>query len=201
MGRAEGLSRTLLESAEGAGWKSPFTHEGKRAVDSPLPPSVRRWAARSREQVTNIGPYQHRTRSDKARSGLAQRVAVLETELSQLKERLQQAETAPLIQLVEAGRITEARQLVSLLLKASPSPRLEQWARVLAPPEASVAPAATGGTLARDNAWLRANAKDYAGRWVALRDGVLVDADASRVALHRRLEQTGELEGIAFARL
>lgn len=207
MGRAEELSRTLrLISGEGSGWKNPFTRAEARAVDAPLPPSVRQW----HELAPSLTAYkrcarqyrlEHESRADKTRSGLARRVTHLETELALLKERLRQSEAAPLVQLVEAGRVTEARQLVSLLQKASPSPGLEQWARVLAPPEVSAAPAATGSAMARDNAWLRANARDYAGQWVALRDGVLVGADASRVALHRRLEQAGELEGVAFARV
>jgi hypothetical protein len=205
MGRAEELSRVLLGSSEGSGWKSPFTRAGARVVDATLPPSVRHW----QELPPSFDTYkrarqylrEHESRTDKVGSGLARRVVLLEAEVAQLKERLQQSEAAPLVRLIEAGRVTEARQLVSLLLKASPSPRLEQWARVLAPPEVSVAPAATGSSMARDNAWLRANARDYAGQWVALRDGVLVDADRSRMALHRRLEQAGALDGVAFAHL
>jgi hypothetical protein len=48
---------------------------------------------------------------------------------------------------------------------------------------------------------LRAHSGEYAGQWVALRNGTLVGADVSRVALHRRLEQDGELAGITLVRL
>jgi hypothetical protein len=129
---------------------------------------------------------------------LERRVETLEAELAALKERY---ETGLVTHLLNTGHITEARQLVSLLLKVSPTPKLEQWARVLAPPTVREESVASGGSIARNNAWLREHARDYVGKWVALRDGVLVGEDADRVALHRRLEQSGQLEGVFFARL
>jgi hypothetical protein len=144
---------------------------------------------------------QRRSRSAQSRGGREQRIVALETENASLKEQLERATTAPVLNLLSAGRVSEARQLVNLLLKASPSPKLEQWARVLMPPVVRAEPSATGGAIARNNAWLREHAREYVGKWVALRDGVLVGEDPNRVALHRRLQQAGQLDGVFFARL
>jgi len=67
------------------------------------------------------------------------------------------------------------------------------------PPAVAVEP--QNDWIARNNAWLRAHRHEYRGNWVALRAGVLLGADTSRVALHRRLEKQAELAGAAFARL
>jgi len=128
-------------------------------------------------------------------------MTTLEAENASLKQQLDKTTTAPVLALLNAGRVIEARQLVSLLLKASPSPKLEKWARLLAPPVVRPGGPATGTGIASTHAWLRQHAGEYAGKWVALRDGVLLGADESRVALHRRLEQDGNLEGALFARL
>jgi hypothetical protein len=135
------------------------------------------------------------------REALEQRLATLEAENAALKEQLEKATTAPVLELLNAGRVNEARRLLSLLLKTSPSPTLEKWARIVAPPVARPAGPATGTRIASANSWLRQHAGEYVGKWVALRDGVLLDADESRVALHRRLERDGNLEGVLFARL
>lgn len=103
--------------------------------------------------------------------------------------------------LVAANRVEEARRLVQQLMGASPTPRLERWARVLAEPVVRVGSSATGLPFERNEAWLRRNAGAYAGKWVALRDGVLIGADEDRLALHRRLERSGDLDATLFARL
>lgn len=126
------------------------------------------------------------------------RITALEAENAALKSRLEEAPEAPIRTLLEAGRLAEARQLVALLLQATPSPRLEQWARLLAPPVVHSGGQATGNGMAGERQWLREHAKDYAGQWVALREGALLDADVSRVALHRRLQRSGALEGALF---
>jgi hypothetical protein len=103
--------------------------------------------------------------------------------------------------LVEADRVEAARRLVEQFMRTSPTARIQHWAHVLAPPVVRVAKEATGHSVARNNAWLREHSREYAGKWVALRNGVLLGADEDRIALHRRLEQRGELEGSAFAYL
>jgi hypothetical protein len=108
---------------------------------------------------------------------------------------------APIRTLLEADRITEARQLVELLLKASPSLQLEQWAQMLAPPVAHSGEQETGTGSSSARQWLRQHAKEYAGQWVALREGALLGANTSRVALHQSLQRSGALEGALFVRL
>lgn len=71
----------------------------------------------------------------------------------------------------------------------------------LLPPVPPVPMVPPNDWITRTNAWLREHKHEYRGRWVALRGGALLGADKSRVALHRRLEQSGELTGAAFARL
>ena len=127
--------------------------------------------------------------------------AAIKAELAQVKQRLERGETSPVVSLVEAGRITEARQLVALLTQASPTPALERWSQVIAQPVVHSEAQATGSSFARNAEWLRHNSEAHAGKWVALRDGTLVDEGASRVALQRRLEQANALEGITFVRL
>lgn len=128
--------------------------------------------------------------------GTADRIATLEAENAALKSRLEEALEAPIRTLLEAERLTEARQLVALLLKAAPSPRLERWARVIAPPVVHV-----GGQVMKDfgvRQWLREHAHEFTGQWVALREGVVLGANESRVVLHRKLQESGTLEGALF---
>lgn len=140
-------------------------------------------------------------RTETPRAKLESRVAALEKALAQVNQYLDRGVVAPVVSLVEAGCITEARQLVALLAKASPTPGLERWSQVLAPPVVHSEQQATGSPFARNAEWLRHNSEAHAGKWVALRDGTLVDEDASRVALQRRLEQANTLEGVTFVRL
>jgi hypothetical protein len=77
----------------------------------------------------------------------------------------------------------------------------EQLAKMLAPPVAHTVEEETSHWLTLNNAWLREHKHEYRGKWVALRAGVLLGAHESRVALHRQLEQRGELAGSAFALL
>lgn len=127
--------------------------------------------------------------------------AAIKAELAMVKECLARDVAAPVALLVEAGRIAEARQLVGLLTQASPGPTLERWSQVLAPPVVHSENQATGSPFARNAEWLRENSEAHAGKWVALRDGTLIDEDPSRVALQRRLEQSTALEGVTFVRL
>jgi hypothetical protein len=163
------------------------------------------------------------TETSATRADLRQRLARLEAELRATEAQLRTLDEAPngagrvnghrepspsddpgadqVRSLVAANRIEEARRLVQQLVERSPTPRLERWARVLAEPVVRVGSSATGLPFGRNEAWLRKNAEAYAGKWVALRDGVLVGADEDRVALHRRLERCGDLEATLFARL
>jgi hypothetical protein len=52
--------------------------------------------------------------------------------------------------------------------------------------------------LGRYKEWFAQHAQEYAGKWVALRDGGVVDSDPSRADLERRLEESQGLSGALF---
>ena len=138
------------------------------------------------------------------RDELQDRLTALELEFASLKNRqLEYDGIASLIHLLSAGKLDEARQLVCLLLQASPtSPsHLERWKMVLAHPKGQPTADATGGEIALNNAWLNEHAHKHTGKWVALRKGVLVGEDTNRVELHRRLQKDGQLNELFFAKL
>jgi uncharacterized protein (DUF885 family) len=209
MGRTEDLPEGPPVSTEAVtvSWEEVIART--QAPESSL--SLRRVTSET-EMVAGMALKLHRSREEQQqrrrsartetyRTKLEGRVAALEKELAQVKQRLERGVVAPVASLVEAGRINEARQLVALLTQASPALALERWSQVLAPPVVHSEQQATGSPFARNAEWLRQNAEAHAGKWVALRDGTLVDEDSSRVALQRRLEQANALEGITFVRL
>lgn len=51
-------------------------------------------------------------------------------------------------------------------------------------------------SFAENVRWLRLYSDAYAGQWVALRSGVLVDHDTSRKALQERLEARDDLRDL-----
>ena len=94
----------------------------------------------------------------------------------------------------EAGR---ARQLALEGAQHYPAhTELQRYARVLAPPTTQVVPAspASRASVKANGAWLHAQRTAYHGRWVALRDGVLVqDADAFEALVAAVGDTTGLL--------
>lgn len=52
--------------------------------------------------------------------------------------------------------------------------------------------------LGRYREWLAQRSQEYAGQWVALRDGEVLGSDVSRAALEHRLEESAGLEGAIF---
>jgi Arc/MetJ-type ribon-helix-helix transcriptional regulator len=73
---------------------------------------------------------------------------------------------------------------------------LQRYARVLAPPTARVLPASPGSrtSVKANGAWLQTHRTAYYGRWVALRDGVLVrDADSFEALVAGLDDTTGLL--------
>ncbi len=126
-----------------------------------------------------------------ARSALLPTAAqVITVVLKDLKVELQT--------LVGSGRVGAARAL----LAASSEGAELRWNKVLEPPSTSSRPK-TGGSDFKGNAeWLRRNRSSFAGMWVALAAGQLVDHDKSRLALHRRLEAAGKLvKGTLFTKV
>lgn len=215
MGRTENLPETPPVETETVtvSWEKVLAQTRATEFSSPL-----RMACSATGAVAGMASQLLRSRSHQqerrsARTGtprtkLEGRVAALEkenaairAELAAVKERLERNVASPVASMVEAGRIAEARQLVGLLAQASPAPSLDRWSQVLAPPVVHSENQATGSPFTRNAEWLRQNSEAHAGKWVALRDGTLVDEDPSRVALQRRLEQASALEGVTFVRL
>lgn len=99
--------------------------------------------------------------------------------------------------LVEEGRVPEARRIV-----AAGGEGLSDWASVLEPPRViGRRPARGRDDFDANVRWLRANADRFPGQWLALADGQLLGADASRLALHRKLESEGKLGSALFVKM
>lgn len=108
---------------------------------------------------------------------------------------------AELRELMEAGNVRGARQLLARFGVEEDHPRLGRWARALKPPVVRVGAPGSAPSIEKDAAWLRAHGREYFGQWVALRQGTFLGSDPSHLALHRDLERRDELEGAVFIRL
>lgn len=118
---------------------------------------------------------------------LAERLAKLEREVEALKAKER------VMHLVETGHWGAAR---TELEAAGPAPELEGLRKVLEPARVTIAGPASGKGLASTRRWLAANREAYRGKWVALRNGELVDSDRSHAALHDRLATQGDPAGL-----
>lgn len=96
-------------------------------------------------------------------------------------------------QLLARGRVQEAR-----LAAGGGAGSLS---RALQPPASELRPASGKGLFARNLAWLRLHRDEHVGKWVALYNGELVDSDASRVALQKRLGEHPNLEDTLFVQV
>jgi hypothetical protein len=103
-------------------------------------------------------------------------------------------------QLVENHRIMEARQRLFQANKAGIlSTTLKEWQQVLKEPQVSVKNKATGVGLNENYQWLKKNAQQFKGLWVALSKGVLIDSHDNLTTLRQTLEKSGKLtHDIAF---
>ncbi|MDM8548931.1 hypothetical protein QUF72_02590 [Desulfobacterales bacterium HSG2] len=103
--------------------------------------------------------------------------------------------------LIEAGGcVLEARRIVSKI-RPGVSEKLDYWKKVLAEPVARLSGPGSGGDMRKDMMWLENNADNYKGKWVALRDGVLLGSHESRAELRQILRQSGKLEKSFFVRM
>lgn len=103
--------------------------------------------------------------------------------------------------LIEAGGcVLEARRIVSKI-RPGVSEKLDYWKKVLAEPVARLAGPGSGGDMRKDMMWLENNADKYKGKWIALKDGVLIGSHESRPELRRTLEQSGRLSETTFFKL
>jgi Arc/MetJ-type ribon-helix-helix transcriptional regulator len=100
-------------------------------------------------------------------------------------------------QALETGEAGRARQLAVEGAHRYPGhAELQRYARVLAPPTTRVVPAspASRASVKANGAWLHTHRTAYRGRWVALRDGVLVrDADSFETLVAGLDDTTGLL--------
>lgn len=104
--------------------------------------------------------------------------------------------------LVESGRVREARRyLLDLRMSMEVRPEIAAWSQVLAEPVVVSEHDATGGDLGNNTTWLKQHTSEYQGRWVALKQGVLLGSHKSRVELHRHLKNAGKLSGAMFVRI
>jgi hypothetical protein len=103
-------------------------------------------------------------------------------------EKRSDKDWAQVIQLaLAAGAHLEARRLAMQAADRFPqNAALRQYARVLAPP-VNVARIAVQPGSALNMNWLRAHKETYLGKWVALREGELIDSAASLAELAARI--------------
>ena len=103
--------------------------------------------------------------------------------------------------LVQEGKVAKARTLLRELRgKFNDDPDVMAWTKILSLPRIlSQDRLGTASGLRKNYEWIENNGHDYQGKWVALRDGRLIGADVSRIALHNSLNH--ELRGITFAKL
>ena len=62
-------------------------------------------------------------------------------------------------------------------------------------------PASGRGDFHVNMAWLRENRESYMGKWVALRDGKLIDCDVSRKAMTERLLTNEDIRSMLFVKV
>jgi len=102
--------------------------------------------------------------------------------------------------LVENGQIEDARNVLSTV-QPGISGALDNWQRALSIPKAKLEKSSEGKNVKEDALWLRNNSEKYKGKWIALKNGILLGAHDSRVELRRTLKQTGRLSGSLFFRI
>jgi hypothetical protein len=108
-----------------------------------------------------------------AASGEAQTVAPPTDELEQRLAQLRG-------DISHGGRVPEAREAVKELEARWPEdPRVQNWARVLAPPRVIPTPEAHRHhrPLDRERAWLKQHAREYPGCWLAVYEDRLIAAN------------------------
>jgi hypothetical protein len=94
--------------------------------------------------------------------------------------------------LVEGSAVEEARSLAKELALAWPEhPRVQYWARVLAPPRVIGRSPATGYSLEREKPWLQRHAHEYPGCWIVLDGERLITADPDLVAARAAAKADG----------
>ena len=99
--------------------------------------------------------------------------------------------------LVEEGHVVEARKRIEAELRVGRGHELGVWAKLLELPSSTPQPRSGRGDFEANSAWLSEHRSDYQGKWIALRDGILMDSDTSFIALRNRLRDK-EIEREVF---
>ena len=102
--------------------------------------------------------------------------------------------------LVENGQIADAREVLSTIQPGT-STVLDNWQRALSIPKAKLDKSAGGENIKKDALWLQNNSDKHKGNWIALKNGILLGANESRVELRRSLKQAAKLPGTMFFRI
>ena len=102
--------------------------------------------------------------------------------------------------LVENGQIEDARDVLSTI-QPGISAALDNWQRALSIPKAKLDESSEGKNLKEDALWLQNNSVKYKGKWIALKNGILLGAHESRIELRHSLKQAGKLSGTVFFRI
>jgi hypothetical protein len=99
--------------------------------------------------------------------------------------------------LLENGNVDEARKMISFL-PSDTSGKADYWHKVLAVPNVMSGKKATGGNVRQDILWIQNNADSYKGKWVALKNGVLLGSHEKRADLHKILKKSDQLSDAMF---
>src|ERR1043165_6789755 len=92
---------------------------------------------------------------------------------------------------LEAGAHLAARRLSDEGAKLHPkSGELQKYARVLAPPQINSAEVPANPKRGANLEWLRAHSKEHKGKWVALKDGNLIETADSQKELIAKIGST-----------
>lgn len=173
--------------------RSASTERRKRGRLPPRSESVAGGAERGqgRPEAVHLG---FRLTSSAFPRGWARAAGSAEEEFARIEAELHRR--------MQSGDVGGARRLLAEFDPTTRAdPRLARWVRALTPPEVRVGSSGSTGSLEKNAAWLRKNATAHIGRWVALRDGELLESNPDHVALHRELERRGELLGVVFVRI
>jgi hypothetical protein len=107
---------------------------------------------------------------------------------------------AHLIRLIERDKVEGARAFVKALEGRWPDhPHVRHFAHVLAPPVARTVNGERLPPLDRERDWIRANATQYPGCWLALHGDRLIAADPSlKEVLARKRAEIGETPALLW---
>lgn len=105
--------------------------------------------------------------------------------------------------LVEASQIGKARQILSTIFQTpgEKSAALKYWRHVLEEPKVVATRLGSGDPVRKNIEWLQEHAKEYKGKWVALKTWMLLGSHENQVSLYRIMEKSGALNHAVFMKI